>query len=162
MPTLDEILRDPVVYRVLRHEELVSEPAAGLPLPGGVPGTARRMRVLFSIWTIGWRWWLARGPWSVRPRWLRWAWWVGAPIAVGVALGSGGGIGGVTEMAVSSAFWVPVLGGIAWRLRLIGYARRQILATERQAQEAQIAEELARLSGSSQPQPAPDPNRLRG
>lgn len=66
-PTLDEIIRDPVIYATLRREELAAD------------GIARRWRALVAEWSIGWRWWLARGPWSSRPQLLRWAWWVGVP-----------------------------------------------------------------------------------
>ncbi|AEJ38615.1 hypothetical protein TPY_0413 [Sulfobacillus acidophilus TPY] len=162
MPTLDDVLHDPKIYTVLRREELVSESAAGLPLPVGIPGTARRVRTLVSIWVVGWRWFLARGPWSGRPTALRWAWWVVVPVSLGIVFGSGGGIRGVGVMAASAAFWLPIIGGIVLRARLRGYARRQVAVSERQAQEALIAEELSRLGQSPSSPSRIDPNRLRG
>lgn len=147
-PTLDEILRDPIVYTVLRREEMA------------VNGIGQRWRVLVSAWQIGWRLWLARGPWSVRPRWLRWGYWVGVPLGGAILVGAP--LWDVPTMAASIAFWLPPLAGIVWRWRLRRFARQQVAWAERQQAERRIAEELVRLQSQSPSGGYDDPNRLKG
>lgn len=143
-PTLSDIVADTAIYRHFRRRgsDVVN---------GRVVGLGR------MLWTgpwLGWMWFLGRGPWKVRPLWLRVVWWA-VPLVVGIWMFRFSVMGWL-----SMYFWVPPIAGWIWEKRINAFVLR---ITERE-QYAQVEQEIVEMQ-STAPTHTPtvydDPNRLK-
>lgn len=145
-PTMDEIVRDPAIYRHFRRVDI----QAGRVL-GGIG------RMLITAPYLGWTWFLGRGVWRVRPLWVRIVWFA-LPFLLGLWAFGFHVIG-----ILSCYFWFPLISGWVWEKRLHRFVVRSEQAQQYQDIESEIAQmrqSSAADSGQGQEQ-YQDPNRLK-
>ena len=139
-PSMDEILRDPAIYRHFRRQ--------GVDIMAGRIGGLVRL-----LWTgpwLGWRWFLAFGPWRVRPTWLRLVWW-SLPLVLGLWWFHFSVMG-----LLSMYFWFPLVAGWVWSKRINAYAAR----SDRKSQYDEIEKEINEINEMQAPA-YDDPSRLK-
>ena len=145
-PTLGEIVADPTIYRHYRKQEMSFATGRGGEFIG---------RKIVTPFVIGWRWFLARGPWDVRPVWLRVVWWT-VPLVFGLWLFGFHVIGWL-----SMYFWLPNVAGWIWEKRINAYAARSAKKAQYDEIEQEIAERQSPAGPNRPHHQYQDPNRLK-
>ncbi len=142
-PTIEEIVQDPAIYRHFRRR--------GVDIQAGRPRGIGRLLITGPY--LGWLWFLGRGPWKVRPAWLRVSWLV-LPLVAGIVLFKLHPIGWL-----SLYFWFPVLSGWVWEKRI----NNHVIRSAQRQQYEQIEQEIAEMRSPDSPEPTQfhDPNRLK-
>ena len=138
----ESLIRHPNVYRLIRRVSV-------------------RADMLLLILPLGWLWLSGRGPWTRTP-WRSWPWWVGWAIWLLVLLGSQVGLLG--SLLWATILWVGISVAFVGQ-RAAQHVWRWIVTQARQAEDAQVALELAQMEPPQQvtpAQPAADPHRLQG
>lgn len=144
-PAMDDILRDPTIYRHFRRR--------GVDIASGRVGGLGRL-----LWTgpwIGWVWFLGRGPWRVRQMWLKVVWWL-VPLALGVWL-----FGLSVTGWLSMYFWFPVIAGWVWEKRINAYVAQAAKQHQYDEIEREINVNEMQAPAPEQAHAYDDPNRLK-